>query len=259
MAPLKQDCEDSNLRIIIVFFRRKRDKQKQNDQTPQAQEVNEVQEAQKQDPFPHVDEFPHEQIAEQRHWILRYAKKGGVGAEFGVFRGHFSTVICRYLQPEKLYLVDPWEKLGERFDWGIGPYTNDNKLTTQQAKEDMLRRTEGYDMVEVVEDFEDNFIAGLTEKLDFVYLDSGHHYDEVMKTLRLIDSILVPGGVIIGDDWYSNPKHYSGVCRAVNEFAKEADYEIIAAGYDAQFCIRRVRDVEYTHQFGSEALIHENY
>ncbi len=206
------------------------------------------------DSFPHEDKFPHEQIAEKRKWVLRYAKKGGVGAEFGVFRGHFSVVISRVLQPQKLYLVDPWEKLGERFNWGVGNYTNNNKLTTIEAKEDMLRRTKDCPNIVVVEDFEDNFVAGLKEKLDFVYLDSGHHYEEVLTTLRRIDGILAEGGVIIGDDWYSNPKHYSGVCRAVNEFTKENGYEIVAAGYDAQFCIRRVKDIRYTHEFGTPAL-----
>ncbi|WP_208349203.1 class I SAM-dependent methyltransferase [Pseudaestuariivita rosea] len=206
------------------------------------------------DCFPHEDKFPHEEIAERRKWILRYAKKGGVGAEFGVFRGHFSAVIGRVLKPKKLYLVDPWEKLGERFNWGNGNYTNNNQLTTAQAKADALRRTQHLDNIEIIEDFEENFLTSLTEKLDFVYLDSSHHYDDVVRTLPMIDKALAKGGVIFGDDWYSNPKHYSGVCRAVNEFVKKADYEIVAAGYDAQFCIRRAGDIEYTHQFGTPAL-----
>lgn len=44
---------------------------------------------------------------EGRRWILHMVPKGGVGAEIGVFRGHFSDQICRIVQPSKLYLIDP--------------------------------------------------------------------------------------------------------------------------------------------------------
>lgn len=99
--------------------------------------------------FPYIDVFPHEEIAERRRWILRYAKKGGVGVEFGVFRGHFSVVILREIQPKKLYLVDPWTKLGrEYFDWGEKPekvdYTNFNKLKISEAKQDAEERIKSF-------------------------------------------------------------------------------------------------------------------
>jgi len=204
--------------------------------------------------FPHTDKFPHTEVAEKRRWILRYAKKNGIGAEFGVFRGHFSVVIARFLTPKKLFLVDPWTKLGERFDWGTGNYTNNNMLTTQQAKADAIQRTKPFHhIVEITEEFEKDFCERYDGKLDFVYLDSGHHYDEVKQTLILVDKILSKDGVIFGDDWYSNPEHYSGVCRAVNEFTKTHDYEIVAAGYDAQFCVRRI--TSYSHKKSTQGLV----
>jgi hypothetical protein len=201
--------------------------------------------------FPHEDVFPHEEIAERRRWILRYAKKGGVGAEFGVFRGHFSSVILSELSPSKLYLVDPWTKQGkEYFNWGEPPYemdyTNFNKLKISEAKRDAEERVKPYgDVVDIVEEFEDVWLNEFSGKLDFVYLDSSHFYKDTIKTLSLIHKVLSEDGVILGDDWYEDAGHYSGVCRAVNEFCKTHNYEIALAGQDAQFYLRRVP--EYTH------------
>jgi hypothetical protein len=77
---------------------------------------------------PDEDTYPEAAIERgpRRRWILAYAKAGGVGAEFGVFRGHFAAEIADCLKPAKLYLVDPWTTSGERFDWGDVPETNFN-------------------------------------------------------------------------------------------------------------------------------------
>ena len=72
---------------------------------------------------------------EKRRWVLELLPKGGVGVEIGVFRGHFSNLICQIAQPRKLYLVDPWTTLGETFGWGKA-YTNFDTLPTRVARED---------------------------------------------------------------------------------------------------------------------------
>jgi SAM-dependent methyltransferase len=202
--------------------------------------------------FPHNEDFPHSDFAEKRKWVLDYIKSGTVGAEFGVFRGHFSEIILREKSPSKLYLVDPWTKFGERYNWNGGghepnnPYTNFNKLTTAEAKADAAHRVSSWkDSVELIEDFEEGFCRNFTDKLDFVYLDSSHWYTPTLRTLILIDRILKEDGVILGDDWYSEAGHYSGVCRAVNDFVRHFNYEIIVAGQDTQFVLRRTP--VYTH------------
>ena len=70
---------------------------------------------------------------EKRRWVLELLPKGGVGVEIGVFRGHFSNLICQIAQPRKLYLVDPWTTLGETFGWGKA-YTNFDTLPTRVAR-----------------------------------------------------------------------------------------------------------------------------
>src|SRR5215472_5669175 len=84
-------------------------------------------------------------IAERRKWLLSYARPNSVGAEFGVFRGHFAAVIARELKPKKLFLVDPWTKSGERFGWGPDPYTNYDNLTTAGALLDTRHRMRSFE------------------------------------------------------------------------------------------------------------------
>jgi tetratricopeptide (TPR) repeat protein len=189
----------------------------------------------------------HEGIAERRRWLLSFARKGGIGAEFGVFRGHFAAVIARELAPTRLFLVDPWTKEGELFDWGPDPYTNFNTLTTAQAFLDTRHRMEEHaslcDIV-YVEDYCENFCRNFDRfserKLDFVYLDTSHNYHDTLVQLDLLDSIIQPDGVIMGDDWAPDVTHpHHGVMRAVHEFVKRADYQIVIAGPHAQFCLRR--------------------
>ena len=53
--------------------------------------------------------------------------------------------------------------------------------------------------------------------------------------------ILQEKGLIAGDDWTIDPGHPRyGLMRAVHVFLAEANFELVAAGPDGQFCLRRV-------------------
>ena len=198
---------------------------------------------------PEEDTFPAGEVErlEQRRWVLAYAKRGGVGAEFGVFRGHFSAVIARDLTPHVLFLVDPWTRNGEKFDWGDIPYTNFDKLTTIQAKLDTQRRMKDFENVigihyveDTCENFCDRFSDFSTTMIDFAYIDTSHSYDDTLVQLAKIDMVLSQDGVIMGDDWKPSPTDmHHGVFRAVNDFIRSNRYQIVAAGPAGQFCIRR--------------------
>jgi Methyltransferase domain len=186
-------------------------------------------------------------IAERRSWLLSFARPNSIGAEFGVFRGHFATVIARELKPRKLFLVDPWTKLGERFGWGPDPYTNFDNLTTAQAMLDTRHRMAAYEAtseIVYVEDTLENFARDMKtytdRKLDFAYLDAGHTYEDVSRQLDILARIVAHDGVIFGDDWYPDLNHqHHGVMRAVNAFLKLYDFQLVVAGPANQFCIRR--------------------
>jgi hypothetical protein len=201
----------------------------------------------KNDPLPEECPIDLAAIAERRKWLLSFARPGGVGAEFGVFRGHFAAVIARELKPRKLFLVDPWRKLGERFDWGPDPYTNYDRLTTADALRDTRHRMKSYEVEteivyaeEYLDDFIRDFEARSNSKLDFAYLDTSHTYANTLQELQLLSGIVADDGVILGDDWIPDVTHrHHGAMRAVNEFLKTSDWQLVVAGLDNQFCLRR--------------------
>ncbi|SUZ30371.1 hypothetical protein ROE7235_00090 [Roseibaca ekhonensis] len=177
----------------------------------------------------------------QRRWILRYARKGGVGAEIGVFRGHFSEIICQTIAPRKLYLIDPWTKLGATFGWGKA-YTADDTLPTAQARDEARARVTAFDEVEAVL-LEDRFPAcrdSLADMLDFAYLDASHDYAATLTELLALSDHIATDGVILGDDWQINPAHqHHGVFRAVQEFTRMQPWQIAAAGPGGQWALAR--------------------
>lgn len=187
--------------------------------------------------------FPVKEVErlDSRRWILKYLPKGGVGAEIGVFRGHFSELICQIVQPKDLYLVDPWTLIGDHFSWGNN-YTNDRSLPTEVAKNETIERMHRYPKVKsvLVEDYSYNFLKTCNTSFDWVYLDASHAFEETLKELNLIDTVLGEGGMILGDDWAVSPTHrLHGVMRAVNEFVKTNNYQFIVAGTGRQWCVRR--------------------
>lgn len=174
-----------------------------------------------------------------RRWILNYLPRGGIGAEVGVFRGHFSELICRHAKPKKIYLIDPWTKVGEHFGWG-GDYTLDGRLPTALARDEALLRTSLYPDVDVVvvEDSFPSCSSVIEEPLDWLYLDASHGYRKTLSELRAAASLLKPQGILLGDDWRANPaKESNKVREACHAFMRETDFDLIAAGPGAQWCM----------------------
>lgn len=180
---------------------------------------------------------------DDRAWILELIPKNSIGAELGVFTGMFSEKILTIVNPKKLYLVDWWEAQGEYFgDWG--KYTDFGRLKTSDAKDAVRFRVERYgspDNVRIVESGSVDWlqIQGAAS-LDWVYLDTDHRYDQTFAELQAAAAKLKPGGMIIGDDWYSDYHHvHAGVMMAVNDFITVSDFDILVAGRANQFMIMR--------------------
>lgn len=179
-----------------------------------------------------------------RLWVLRLLPQGGIGMEVGVFRGCFSEEICRIARPKKLYLVDPWTKLGETFGWGK-EYTCFDTLTTLAARTETELRVSQYPETEsvIIEGSFPDCKDQIAEPLDWAYLDASHKYDRTLWELNQLEKIIKPGGYILGDDWHPNPEHqHHGVYQAVQEFVAKSDWEIIKAGPGSQWAMRRASD-----------------
>ena len=187
--------------------------------------------------------FPDEELQRirRRGWITNWAKKGGIGAEIGVFRGHFSDILLEKLRPSKLYLVDHWTLEGSYFDWGDS-YTSNNTLPTAFAREEVELRVSKHpdtDVVLIEGDFPECAPA-IVEPLDWLYLDANHRYQHVLRHLYAASKLSKPDGVIMGDDWTPDKKHpHHGVFQAVNQFIKREKFELVVAGPAGQWCIRR--------------------
>lgn len=172
-------------------------------------------------------------------FVREVLPKGGVGAELGVFRGHFSPVLFEHAEPTRLLLVDPWYLLTPEWHWGAGDRSTVNAVRRilKQWKREIERGTvtvhigDDRDVLRTLDD----------GALDWVYIDSSHAYGHTLDELHLLDSKVRPGGVIAGDDWQPDPAHkHHGIHRAVCEFAAEHDYEFVHADEDdRQWAIRR--------------------
>jgi hypothetical protein len=172
-------------------------------------------------------------------FVRKVLPKHGVGAELGVFRGHFSPVLFAEASPTCLHLVDPWYLLTPRWHWGTGDRSTVNAL--RRILKRWKREIEAGRVVVHVGDDRDVLRSFADGQLDWAYIDSSHAYEHTRDELRLLHDKVSPGGVIAGDDWQPDPSHqHHGVHRAVQEFAAESGYEIIyAEAVDRQWAIRR--------------------
>lgn len=190
-------------------------------------------------PFP----LGEKQRLERRTYILDRLPRNSIGAEIGVFRGHFSEIICRIVQPRKFYLIDPWTKIGETFGWGK-EYTNFDKLRTADARDEAILRTRQFPETEtvVIEGRYPDCADKITDTLDWAYIDASHAYQSTLTELRSIQNLIRPGGYILGDDWAPDPKaQHHGVYRAVHTFMRETSWNLDVAGPGKQWALRDFR------------------
>lgn len=163
----------------------------------------------------------------------------GVGAEIGVQKGFFTHVIQEEFRPLRLHLIDPWYLLGEKWTWA----------TTNQSTNKALRNILYWFQKDLAQrkiilniGFDEDVLGTLPDHyFDWVYLDTSHSYDHTKRELELLHRKVKPDGIILGDDWFTEPGHkFFGQYRAIQEFIEEKGYRMIyASDDDHQFAIRR--------------------
>ena len=62
---------------------------------------------------------------------------------------------------------------------------------------------------------------------ELIHIDAAHEYESVLEDIMLWWDLLVPGGVLLGDD-IEPEAHWPGVAKAVREFSRDnnVDYEV---------------------------------
>jgi hypothetical protein len=181
----------------------------------------------------------------ERQFLLDALPPNSIGAELGVFTGLFSSVLARSHKFSLVTFVDPWWTIfGDYYpDWGM--YTDYGRLKTRHAYKMAVARISRYRNlnrnVEVTTST-DWLSAQPDESLDWVYLDSTHDYDGTRAELQLLDRKIRSRGMIVGDDWKPDiSHHHNGVFRAVQEFLKSSEFEIVTCGVADQWVLRRAR------------------
>jgi Methyltransferase domain len=180
---------------------------------------------------------------ERADMLKRLLPRRSIGAELGVFRGEFSATIIRAIQPRELHLVDPWEvAYGANYpNWG--DYTERGALTTSLAYAETVSRTHsaGDIKVVIVKDYSLTWLPTTPDAyFDWIYIDSTHTYEDTSRELTICARKVKADGIICGHDFaIGRHEYHHGVFRAVTEFVRKGEFELIWAGPQQQWAVRR--------------------
>lgn len=139
--------------------------------------------------------------------MLKTLPLHSVGIEVGVYKGGFSKLILQILDPESLYLVDPWQWHKQWFvshtEEEQGLMASGKNTTEGDAIYEEVKRTfANYPSVKLIRNtsaeasklFADNYF-------DWVFIDGDHRYKPVGEDLRNWWPKIKPNGFLCGDDY----------------------------------------------------------
>jgi hypothetical protein len=174
-----------------------------------------------------------------RKRLLASMPRQSVCAEIGVWRGSFSELILDIVHPRMLHLIDPWAFLAESPDAWEGGRLAQDQVSMDAVYTDVLRRFEGRDNV-VIHRATSSDAAGLFEAdyFDWVYIDGNHHYEYVKADLEGYLPLVKGSGLMAGDDYYWGTNLGFPVKRAVDEFVRQGNVELVSI-VDSQFILRK--------------------
>jgi hypothetical protein len=151
-----------------------------------------------------------------------------IGCEIGVFEGDYSQVLVDSGKFKELYLVDVFSGVassGNKRGKNIKTYNDASVLFEHNSD-----RFSKYDFVKVIKEDGISFLNRMTNKLDFVYIDTLHTYSQTIQELESAYLAVKSGGIIAGHDY--NEEQYSGLVRAVKEFCLKYNLELRLTNQD---------------------------
>lgn len=150
-----------------------------------------------------------------------------LGVELGVLRGEFSAQILSIINPERLYLVDPFESNDKKYE-GVLAGTNTAYSTGEDYVhiQNRFKKEIKNEKVFVRNLYSHQFVSHFpNETWDFVYHDASHRYEDLKRDLNDWLQKLKPDGLMCGHDYID--MNGFGVKQAVNEFMEEHGFEMI--------------------------------
>lgn len=166
--------------------------------------------------------------------------KASIGVEVGVWRGDFSRVILRAVDPSRLHLVDPWQFDPERPEawYGGAQVTSQREMDAIYQK--VMDRFRPEERVSVHRKSSTEVARSLADdELDWVYLDGDHSYEGVRTDLQNWLPKLRCGGLLCGDDYGVAGWWGDGVTRAVNEALRSTALRPLLL-YGGQYALQKL-------------------
>jgi len=158
------------------------------------------------------------QLLLNRSDLLGRLKKGGIVAEIGVDKGHFSDLIIEITEPALLHLVDDWDS--ERYHAGLAEVVASKFRDLIQDNRIQIHRKLSID---AAQDFEEDYF-------DWIYIDTDHSYETTRDELIKYAPKVKKDGLITGHDYSMGnwvKSHRYGVIEAVHEFCVNYGWELI--------------------------------
>lgn len=189
--------------------------------------------------------------------IMSKVPRGSVGAEIGVWMGSSSELFLKR-NLKKFYMVDPWNVEGYRpaidakddtfnYEQYLKKYSSlvgssdpkDFQKHYDKVYKNVYEKFSKYPEVEIIRKNSTEWFNEFDiEKLDWIYIDGDHSYTGVINDLNNCLKVMKPGGIILGDDYkWDRPGDKGGVKKAVNEFVKEKNLNLMKHGIN-QFSIQ---------------------
>lgn len=126
--------------------------------------------------------------------LCKYLPQGTMGAEIGVSRGEFSRVLMDRANPQRLHLIDPWEKSADLLDTsGLSPRAKADKV--YQGVLEMFADEIRAGSVAVHRRYSQEMLAEFAaDHLDWIYIDGAHDESNVAADLAASAARMKEGG-----------------------------------------------------------------
>lgn len=125
-----------------------------------------------------------------------------IGESTIIFAEHFKNVIS----------IDPHLDYSE--------INSDNYPKFSLVYEEFIKNISKYDNVKHIRKSSDEAVVDILEKVDFVYIDGLHTYDQVVKDITNYRNVIKEGGILGGHDYNFIPS----VTKAVDDILGSPEY-----------------------------------
>lgn len=145
------------------------------------------------------DWYPDAQMAELRRQYESVRQLTGRVVEIGCWEGKSTVILANTCYPEILIAVDWWRgNVAEAIDH-ISVATARERDVFSVFKKNIEDMTRGNVDIRMVDCFD--FLRDFRQPVKFCHIDASHDYASVRRTIEMLLPIVVPGGVLCGDDY----------------------------------------------------------